>query len=270
MSRLIRRSLICVSRTAGYGGGAGGSTNRRFAWIVVAAAVLLTAALPLVAQQEDLINPDRPGIADGSQTIAPGRFQIEAGAERDDDGIHVLITPALFRYGLAKDFELRVESLGGYGRILGAGLDGWSPVSAGFKWHLADEDTKTHRPSLGVIARLFPKSGSGGFKSDTTTGDVRLAAEMTLSEKWALNPNIGASFGNGTATALAAVTLQYNLSERANVFVDSGYADSSILVDAGTAWIVGRNTQLDASVGWRAHGVNAPNVFFAAGVSRRF
>src|SRR5258708_40020624 len=91
---------------------------------------------------------------------------------------------------------------------------------------------------------------------------------MTLSDKWALNPNIGASFGDGNTTALAAVTLQYNLSEKANVFVDSGYADSSILIDAGGAWILGRDTQLDASVGWRAHGVNAPNVFFAAGAGR--
>jgi hypothetical protein len=267
MIRLIRRSLIRGSRAAGYSGRSSDSANRRLVWI---AALVLAIALPLAAQQEDLINPDRPGIADGSQTIAAGRFQIEAGAERDDDGIHVLITPALFRYGLTKDFELRVETLGGYGRVLGEGIDGWSPFSAGFKWHLADEDTKTHRPSLGVIARLFPKSGSGIFKSDTTTGDVRLAADMTLSDKWALNPNIGARFGDGDTSALAAVTLQYNLSDKANVFVDSGYADSAILVDAGTARIVGRNTQLDASVGWRVHGVNAPNVFFAAGVSRRF
>jgi hypothetical protein len=237
-------------------------------WIA-AAAVLFAAALPLAAQQEDLINPDRPGIADGSQTIAAGRFQIEAGAERDDDGIHVLTTPLLLRYGLTKDFELRVETAG-YARVLGAGEDGWAPVSAGFKWHFVDEDTKTHRPSLGIIARLFPKSGSGLFKSDTTTGDVRLAADMTLSDKWALNPNIGASFGDGNTTALAAVTLQYNVTDKANVFVDGGYSDSAILLDAGGAWIVGHDTQLDASVGWRAHGVNAPNVFVSAGVSRRF
>jgi hypothetical protein len=226
-----------------------------------AAAVLI--ALPALGQ--DLINPDRPGIADGSQTMERGQFQIEAGAERDSDaGVHVLITPFLLRYGLTKDFELRVESLGGYGRVLGTGEDGWSPLSAGFKWHFSD------KPSLGVIARVFPKSGSGVFKSDTTTGDVRLAGDFALNEKWSLNPNVGAKFGGGATSGLAALTAQYNLSERANVFVDGGYADSAILLDAGTAWIIGRDTQLDASIGWRAHGVNAPNVFVAAGISRRF
>lgn len=225
-------------------------------------AVALLVALPAFGQ--DLINPDRPGIADGSQTLDRGQFQIEAGAERDSDaGIHTLLTPFLLRFGVAKDLELRVESAG-YGRVLGEGIDGWSPVSAGVKWHFFD------KPSLGVIARVFPKSGSGAFKSDTTTGDVRLAADIALNEKWSLNPNVGAAFGGGTTSGLAALTAQYNLSEKANVFVDGGYADSSLLLDAGTAWVVGRDTQLDVSIGWRAHGVNAPNVFVAAGISRRF
>ncbi len=231
---------------------------------------LLLLALPLMAQSEDVINADRPGIADGSTTLGHAIFQVEVGVERDGDAhVHSLITPLLLRYGLTKDFELRMETAG-YGRILGAGDDGFNPLSAGFKWHFLDEDTKTRRPSLGIIARVFPKSGSGVFKSDTTTGDVRLAADMTLSEKWSLNPNIGAAFGGGTTTGLAALTIQYNVTEKANVFVDGGYADSALQLDAGAAWIIGRNTQLDASAGWRAHGVNAPNVFLAAGISRRF
>ena len=232
--------------------------------------LLILVAVPLAAQTDDVINADRPGIADGSTTVGHAVFQVELGAERDDDAhIHILITPLLLRYGLTKDFELRMETAG-YGRILGFGEDGFNPISAGFKWHFLDEDTKTRRPSLGIIGRLFPKSGSGVFRSDTTTGDVRLAADMTLNEKWSLNPNIGAAFGNGSTSGLAALTLQYNVTEKANVFVDGGYADSSLLADVGGAWVLGRDTQLDASIGWRTHGVNAPNVFLAAGISRRF
>ncbi len=232
------------------------------------AAAVLVSVLPLLGQ--DTINPDRPGIADGSATVDRGTFQIEAGGERDDDAAtRVLVTPLLLRYGLTKDLELRVETLG-YGRVLGFGEDGWSPLSGGLKWHFADEDPKTHRPSLGVIARVFPRSGSGVFKSDTTVGDVRLAADLTLNDKWSLNPNIGAAFGDGSTSGLAALTAQYNLTDKANVFIDGGYADSALLLDVGGALIVGRNLQLDASIGWRAHGMNAPNVFVAAGISRRF
>jgi hypothetical protein len=231
-------------------------------------AAVLFAALPLFGQ--DIINADRPGIADGSTTVGRGVFQVEFGGERDDDaGLHVLITPLLLRYGLSKDLELRVET-SGYGRVLGFNESGWSPLSAGLKWHFVDEDPKTHRPSLGVIGRVFPKSGSGVFRSDTMRGDVRLAGDMTLNERWSLNPNIGATFGGGKMSGLAALTVQYNLTAKANVFVDGGYADSSVLVDIGTAWVLGSNVQLDASVGWRAHGVSAPNMFWAAGISRRF
>src|ERR1700682_1443093 len=146
--------------------------------------LLVLVALPVVAQSgaqaipqpEDVINADRPGIADGSTTVGRAVFQVEVGAERDEDAhVHTLITPLLLRYGLTKDFELRMETAG-YGRVLGFGEDGLNPLSAGFKWHFVDEDAKTRRPSLGIIARILPKSGSGVFRSDTTTGDLRLVA----------------------------------------------------------------------------------------------
>ncbi len=282
MTRLIHRSLIRVSRAAGFAGGLSDAANRRLASI---AAVALAAALPLMAQQpqEDLINPDRPGIADGSQTIAPKQFQIEVGFQNENDsttyvtGVRLLSTPLLLRYGLASGLELRVEGNGyehlssfvtdpglGDPHPVSEPVGGYAPFSIGVKYHFND------KPSLGVIARIFVPSGSGQFKSDTTTGDVRLAADVTINDKWALNPNIGAKIEDGNVSALAALTAQYNITDKVNVFVDGGYADSAILLDAGGAWIVGRNTQLDASVGWRAHGVNAPIVFFSAGVSRRF
>ena len=73
------------------------------------------------------------------------------------------------------------------------------------------------------------------------------------------------------------MTLQYNVSDRANVFVDGAMQSPeemrgtiSLVFDVGGAWVVGRNTQLDAYAGWGAHGATAPNVFVGAGISRRF
>jgi hypothetical protein len=233
--------------------------------------VLFLAASAAFAQ--DLINADRPGIADGSGVVGRGIFQIEAGVERDhgSDGISIA-TPLLLRYGASKAFEFRVE---GAGYIHADGANGLAPLSIGAKYHFADS------PSLGVIARLFVPSGTGAQRSHTANGDVRLAADINLGEKWSLNPNIGIASrddGDGRFTAgLAAMTLQYNLSDHANVFVDGAVQSpeqrgggASLLVDAGGAWIVGRNTQLDAYAGWGAHGATAPNVFVGAGISRRF
>jgi hypothetical protein len=221
----------------------------------------------------DLINADRPGIADSSGVVGRGIFQIEAGLERDhgSDG-RSIATPLLLRYGVSKAIELRVE---GDGYIHADGANGFAPLSLGAKYHFADA------PSLGVIARVFVPSGTGDQRSHATNGDVRLAADINLGEKWALNPNIGIASqddGNGRFTSgLAALTVQYNLSDHANLFVDGAVQSPeerggtvSLIVDAGGAWVIGSNTQLDISAGWGAHGATAPNVFVGAGISRRF
>lgn len=230
--------------------------------------VILVAPL-LRAQEADLINPDRPGIADGSATVRRGVFQVELGGELDDDsGSHTLSTPLLLRYGLTDALELRVETAG-FGRVSESGRTktGFNPTSLGLKYHFHDA------PSLGVIARFFPPSGTGVFHNDNSSGDVRLAADINLGEKWAINPNVGIASENvgscRTTTGLAALTVQRNLTEKANVFVDGAADSSSLVFDAGAAWILGRDLQLDVSVGWGAHG-DAPDIFWSAGVSRRF
>ncbi len=238
--------------------------------------LLLLAAIPCFGQaDDDLINPDRPGIADGSGTLGRGRFQIEIGGERDDQsGQKVLAIPTLLRYGLTKSFELRIETNGYNHPLDSAAGSGLAPVSIGAKFHFRDQ------PSLGIIARIFVPSGSGDFRSKQTTGDLRLAADLNLSERWAINPNVGVAFESDDhrfTAALGALTVQYNFSKTVNAFVDGGFetpeargGTSSLLLDVGGAWVIGRDFQLDASVGWGAHGTTVPIVFWSAGISRRF
>jgi hypothetical protein len=244
------------------------------------ALLLLFAAAASPAQEpQEPINPDRPGISDGSQSVGRGVFQVELGGERDhfaDGDVHVLSTPLLLRYGISAPLELRVEGTG-YNRATAPGFheSGWAPLSIGFKYHFLE------KPSLGIIGRYFPPSGSGAFKSDHPSADLRLAADVDLSEKWSLNPNLGVSTqddGGGRFTAaLAALTLQYNVSKKFNVFVDGGLqapeergGSAALLLDTGAAWIVGNDTQLDIEAGWGARGQSPPNVFIGAGISRRF
>lgn len=239
----------------------------------IAALFLILVASPVLAQDAGLINADRPGIADSSGVVGPGVFQLEFGLERDhgSDG-RSIGTPLLLRYGVSKALELRVE---GDGYIHAPGASGFAPVSIGAKYHFADA------PSLGVIAGISLPSGTGAQRSHTTNGDVVLTADINIGEKWSLNPNIGGvsqDDGEGRFTAgIAALTVQYNVSDRTNVFVDGAAqtperrrGGSSLIGDAGAAWIVGRDTQFDVSIGWGAHGTTPPSVFIGAGVSRRF
>lgn len=206
--------------------------------------LLLAFAFTFAARAQDVINADRPGLADSGATVSQRTFQIEFGVERDDD---VTSTPTLLRYGLTGSFELRVETNGYEDGSL-------APVSLGFKKHFGSTP-------FGVIGRVF----EGG------DADLRLAADYELNDKWSLNPNIGVAYEDSSTSGLAAMTLQYNVSDKLNVFVDGAFqTPGDLILDGGVAWILGTRTQLDFSAGWGVHGDGVPDRFVSAGISRAF
>ena len=176
---------------------------------------------------DDLIGADRPGLANASSTVGPGRFQIEAGVYRDntaDADATSLATPVLLRYGVSDSFELRVEGNGYQRASASETVDGWAPVSLGFKYRFAEEHAR--HPAVGLIARVFPPSGSGEFRGDHTTGDVTLTADKSLGDHWSVNPNLGVVWGEDDGrftSALAALTVQYGFTPSVGVFVDSAW-----------------------------------------------
>lgn len=137
-------------------------------------------------------------------------------------------------------------------------------------------------PTLGVIARLVAPSGSGGFRSRRTTGDLRLAADWDFAPQWSLNPNIGIrraedEDGRAYSAGILAATVGYNPTEALNVFVDAGLQSperkgggSSVIVDVGVAYLLTRDVQLDLSVGKGVRGMTSPRAFVSAGISTRF
>jgi hypothetical protein len=232
----------------------------------------------VAARSQDLISADRPGIADASTVVGEGVLQIEIGGQvaRQPD-VREWTTPTLVRYGLTPKLEARLESdLWSRTRVTAGGLtssdSGFAPISAGVKYQFRD--------SLGVIARLVIPSGTDAFKEDSVGGDVRLAGDFALGEKWALNPNIGfavADDGGRFASAIAAVTLGYNVSDRLQPFADVALqspeergGDTSVVFDGGVSWIVTPDTQLDISAGTGVAGSTPADFFWSAGISHRF
>src|SRR5581483_4385218 len=110
--------------------------------------------------------------------------------------------PLLLRYGVSDSFEVRAESTSGF-----------NPLSLGFKENFLRRD----HASLGVIGRFFV--------SRPRQADLRLAGDFDFGERWSANPNIGVERGGATA----ALTVQYNLTPRANVFVDGGAERKSVV-----------------------------------------
>jgi Putative MetA-pathway of phenol degradation len=243
------------------------------------------------AEDDELIDADRPGLADGSTVVGAKRFQLESGiqtefrrngAERD----HAFFIPTLLRIGIDKRFEARVEA-NTFTRTTTSDADvqtnrasGLAPVSIGLKYHIEDSKGVT-RPSVGAIFRVFPASGTNGFHTDHVTGDLRLVADWDFAPHLSLNPNIGigrfeADRGKTFTSALIALTLNYLPSKHFNPFVDMGLqrpeesdGKSSVIFDTGVAYIIGRNVQLDVSAGTGAHGNTPPHPFIGFGVSFR-
>jgi hypothetical protein len=244
-------------------------------------------------EEPDLINPDRPGIADGSTVIGAQRFQIESGIQeefrRSGDGQeHTFFVPMLLRFGIDSRWEARIE-----GNTLtrvttfdsantATQTSGFAPLSIGFKYHIYNSNGD-HQISLGTIVRVFPTWGSKEFRTQHTTGDIRLAADWNFapSLKLSVNPNIGVARyeddkGRRFTAGLFAMTLNYLPSKKLNPFIDLGVQSpettngkAAAILDGGMAYIIGRNLQIDASIGTRVHGETAPQPFLGFGISWR-
>jgi opacity protein-like surface antigen len=60
--------------------------RRRRSLLLALAVATLCASAAAADPAEEPIQPDRPGIADGSTVIGPGYFQSEIGVQRQDSG----------------------------------------------------------------------------------------------------------------------------------------------------------------------------------------
>jgi hypothetical protein len=250
--------------------------------------LLLVAAVPGYAQQDDdYLNSDRPGIADSSEVVGAGRIQIETGVQRElrkaaDDPRRMVFLPTLLRVGISDTWELRMESdVHAWMRHAdGARSEAYAPLSLGFKHRLLE--ARAARPSLGLIARVSPPSGSNTLRTQHVTGDLRLAADWELGSQWSFNPNIGWALdeddeGRRFSARLIAMTVAYKPLRRLELFADMAAQTpeakggrTAVIYDAGAAYLLNRDTQVDLSVGVRGAGSTPPRNFVAAGLSRRF
>ncbi|MDO9260054.1 MAG: transporter [Polaromonas sp.] len=256
------------------------------------AAIALQGAAIAWAQVNEPINADRPGIADGSKVIGHGRLQIEAGFQKEfrraaGTSNHRAMAPLLLRAGMGQNWEFRLEtnsyvfqtSRDASGSLVRE--EGRAPVALGAKYQITDVKDGT-TPSLGMIARLVPQSGSGSFRSQRTSGDLRLAADWDFAQKWSLNPNIGVGLveddeGRTFSARTFAATLSYNPTASLSLFVDAGMQSpekrggrASVILDAGLGYLLTPNVQLDFSVGKGVRGNTSPRAFVSAGISTRF
>jgi len=228
----------------------------------------------------DALTPDRPGFTNGSDTVAPGRVQIEAGATRTKDasvngGGQATDAPqALIRTGLNDKTELRL-TLPDYIWPSG-GESGFGDGAVGIRYKFyqsKDGNTKLAlTPSLSVPVRSAVTS-SGHL--DPT---LSLNGQTTSGARWSLQSNLMLSYptqnGGRVTDYTASGEVSYALSGLLSVYGDYYYdapvgGPPSPIADGGFTYRVGKNVQLDIGTG-RGLGGNAPVQFYGGGVAVRF
>jgi hypothetical protein len=238
---------------------------------------------------DDVINPDRPNIANSSQVVGTGRIQLEAGLQWEHDTkalTRTLSTPALLRIGVHEAVELRIETDGrtivhavdpASGRT--AATAGYADTAFGFKWHLADQDGA--RPAVGIIGEVTLPTGSAAVRGSGARPVLNLPLEWDLPQGWSLAvmPGAGRDSDDNRARygyGVLAASLGRAFTERLHGFAEvaapriagAAHGGTQLVADAGLTWLVNKDCQLDAMV---MHGLNdrTPNLTLAFGISVR-
>lgn len=177
---------------------------------------------------------DRPDQTESSVVVPLKALQIETGfvmeSDKTDWGTRTAFAynSTLLRYGLLKNFELRIgiEYLGERVKTNNTNttskISGFSPLYTGFKVKIADEeDWKPEMAFLGGL--VLPFTANKDFKSEYTAADMRFAFAHTLSNHFSIGYNLGAEWDGETAIPayFYSVSLGAGITDGLGMFIES-------------------------------------------------
>lgn len=255
--------------------------------------ILLFGILSTLKSSSQSIQTDRPSQTDAATAINPGELQIESGflferyklsssfsEHRNSYPINVI------RLGLVKKLELRfVNQLVTYrikdnvGNIKDKSISGSENLQVGFKYQLTNNDSKL---LMSAIAHAILPTGSEGLSNQFYGALAKISMTYKLDDIRSLSSNIGyinqnldfesnglVKYADGDLT----YTLVYghSLDEKVGLFLEvyGAYQDFNNWqnnMDAGFAYLVKDNLQLDYSFGW---GLNQTMNYHSLGISFR-
>jgi len=235
--------------------------------------------------EEPLVS-DRPDFTESPETVAPGRFQLEAGytfTRRGDDKQHAL-GELLLRIGLLQHIELQ---LGGNSYVWldspDGDADGFEDLSLGVKIKLLEgsERFELTRPTVGVIIATTLPTGADDLGEDEPQPEFILAMAWDLSERFSLGSNLNYTYASEDGDRFhqfsGSLVLEYQLTERWGTYIEyfgfvpeSDDGPNESFFDGGLTYLVNDNLQLDASAGVGVFNGRSPDYFTGFGVSWRW
>lgn len=256
---------------------------KKFIYIIFTFAILFLLINLSYAQVEQ-IQPDRPDQTNSPNVIPLNTFHFEAGVvfekfTQDGSITKNLSYPGvLLRYGVLNNLELRMElenaKVTTEANGISSSVNGFSPVTLGFKMKASEE--KGLRPSIGFIMSFsLPNLASKEFKNNFVGTNINLALENSITDKFTVGYNLGASWDGNTPEPnfFYTLSLGYEFTKRISGFAEVyGFMPEKTRADHrfdfGLSFLALNNLALDASAGFGITN-NAPDYFFNGGFSFR-
>jgi hypothetical protein len=256
----------------------------------LAIAALGACACSVATAEDDAISTDRPDFVESSDVVSRGTLQIETGIgyERDSNAAEptrTYTTPTLFRVGIGYNVELRLETDGWTSQrtttASGSTTEtGYSDVSLGAKWHLADSDAARGKPALAMLLHADIDSGSSAFRGVGIRPSLRGVAEWELGETTSLGVMPGVVYDQTEQhrffSGLLAVTSGHQFTANLRGFIEiagqqfAHAEDGGVILtyDAGVTYLLSKSMQLDCAIS-RGANRNTPEWSAGAGFSIR-
>lgn len=219
---------------------------------------------------------DRPGIAEAPFTVTPGMYQLETGFDyyNKTNGEIYFLPVSLFRTGLSKAAELRVTIKNVHDKTLNSPLRGIAPLTIGIKTHIIEQ--RGWIPETDILADVIFPLGSSELHPEDLGHDILLLFQNDISEKFAVNYNVGLIWDGNTNKNQFTASVCFNFlpSEKYGLFLEyfdyikrSGTEEHGI--DGGATLLISPHIQADLSAGISVADGEF-NHFVSTGLSFRF
>jgi len=256
--------------------------------IIAGLFILTFSILKLISQNDTLlyIISDRPTQTESPFLVPKGYFQMETGfgfvdrGDKEKDLTRYQLASTLLRYGLFKQFELRVS--GGLEWVnvhvketnIDSAYGGFDPVSAGFKVFVVEE--KGWRPQMAVIGNITLRHIGNEYLRPTFSYPLgKIICKHSLTKKLSLGYYVGFTWNGEKADGFFIYSshLGYSIIPQLWAFAEVyGTFDNGDLPNhrgrAGLSYRIRHNLQADLSTGL-AFSKNVDRFTVTAGLSWR-
>jgi hypothetical protein len=220
--------------------------------------IIISIGISCLASAQQM-QTDRPNETENPNTVQSGHLQLENGFSYENEDVQKTfkIPETVFRYGIFKNVELRIETALKTEEQESTGNHfGIEPVIIGVKYHIINHKGKAI-PDLGILARVsIPWMADNAYKEKKYSLEVSLLAQHELSKKDHVAYNLGIHWMPDALQPefIYSISADHSITKKIKVFIETyGQAQShhhaENSADAGILYLVTENLQLDLMAG---------------------